>query len=348
LAPSARAEIGVPAGPGGIYVSVGGGYQHSDEAGASKGGQQAVVNGNPGGGSASCASQTVNSPGNAFGVACGVGAGSETVRAFSDGGGFIDPEDGGFGQLTIGYVLKTPMFGFNRLEIVGGFSRTSDDNQSFGAFGMRSVDNHAAIATAGVPIENLEVTAEARAANQEITLRFKSDMPVAQPGGLLTFSFEPYYRHSSNETSTVATNTSLIHNTSSRTTDIDSDSFGAMLAVEGQVPVAQNVFLVGRGSGGLYYLDSDAKFSDKFNLFGPLSHSVKDDDSFGGYRLGAEAGLRFEATSTAWFTLFGAVDYLSDVPIADLPRYQSDAAAHIEKDDAFVWQTGLRLTFVAD
>jgi hypothetical protein len=274
LAPSARAEIGVPAGPGGIYVSVGGGYQHSDEAGASKGGQTAVVNGDPGGGAGACAGQAVTSPGNVGRISCGISSGTESAQAFSDGGGFIDPADGAFGQFAIGYVFKTPMVGFNRLEIVGSFSRTGDDQQSFGAFGMRSVDNHAAVISATVPIENSQVTSKARAANQEIALRFKSDMPAAQPGALLTFSFEPYYRHGSNEVSTVVNGFTGIANSASRSTDIDSDSFGAMLAVEGQVPVASNVFLVGRASGGLYYLDADGRFSDTFEYFGPLSHSV--------------------------------------------------------------------------
>ncbi len=340
LPATGRAEIGIPVRSGGVYMSIEGGYQNLDAAGVSSGGASTSVNGNPGGAGAACGSQSL------FSTSCAVGAGTESARGVSDGGGFASAEDGAFGSLGFGYVLPSPMFGLlDRLEIVGSFARSDDDKESFGAFGMRSVDNSLTIAIARAPIEFLRAATDVREESSEIVLRFKSDTKVSG-SSLLTLSFEPFYRRSETEVSTRAAGD--FFGKISRDTDIDSDTFGALLALEGRMPIASNVSIVGRGYGGLYHTEADGKFSDRIATFLPLAHHVDDDDGFGGYRVGGEVGLQVEVTPGARVTLFGAADYLSDVATAVLPRFQSDRAAHIDQDDLTVWRTGLRLTLSAD
>lgn len=344
-ASAAHAEIGIPAAPGGIYLSFEGGYQSIDGNPVAALGETIVNDGDPMGGSAACSSIAV---GVNLTAVCGVGAGTENAIAFSDGGTFIEAEDGGFGAFTFGYVLPSPLFSFiTRVEIVGGGSHSEDDQRTNGAFGMRSVDNTAAFAFAAVPIENVTVDVEQTVETRQATVRFKSDLaPVS--GTVLTFSFEPFYLQTEQETTTDAQQQGGQNSAARRTSDVDGKYYGAQVAVEGQVPLVTNVFLIGRGSVGLYQLDVDGAFRDSMFFTGGgivLNHAVNDDDSTTGYRLGGEAGVKLVMTPSAWLTFFGTVDYLSDTPTAVLPRFADDQKAHIEFEDQMTWGFGARMTF---
>jgi hypothetical protein len=115
------------------------------------------------------------------------------------------------------------------------------------------------------------------------------------------------------------------------------------------VPLFDKVSLIGRGSAGVYGVTANGDFNSKFVVDStPFQGRVSDDGSRTGYRLGAEAGLRYVVNSSTWLSLTSSVNYLSEVPTAILPRGDSDRAAHIAFDDLLDWRTGVRLTFATN
>lgn len=343
---SVHAEIGVPANKGGAYLSIEGGYQNNDTTGTAAQGGSETVDGNPGGQNSACVSIAFNFalPG-PDGRTCGAAAGTERATGHSDGGTRIEAADGGYGALTFGYVLPSTILGIiTRLELAGQLSRTRDDQESLGAFGMRSVDNTAAIAFASVPIERTQVSVNSRFEMTEITLRLKGDVAVGASGALVTLTFEPFYLGTDLDVTTSAS--SQFGGTVGRTTDVSGDGVGALIGLEAQIPIVTNVFLIGRGYAGLYHLASDGVFKDTFG-FAP-DHAVTDDEDMDGYRLGGEGGVRINMTPGAWLSFIGKVDWMSEIPIAVLPQFKGDLPAHIEDDDLLVWQIGVRLTLTGN
>jgi hypothetical protein len=75
---------------------------------------------------------------------------------------------------------------------------------------------------------------------------------------------------------------------------------------------------------------------------------VSDSSSRTGYRLGAEAGVRYVVNPSTWVSVIGSLDYFSEMPTAALPREASDAAAHIAFEDLLEWRSGVRLTFATN
>jgi hypothetical protein len=196
----------------------------------------------------------------------------------------------------------------------------------------------------------LNVDIEQSLSTREIGFRFKSD----RRAGPLAFalSAEPFYIRYDQETDTNAIATDFSYaffGRANRHSDVSANLFGAQLALEAALPLAGNLSLIGRGSAGVYNVSADGDFSSGAVQPGFTSKaSVSDGSSRAGYRLGAEAGFRYAVNSSTWLSLTTSVDYLSEVPTAVLPRFQSDSAAHIGFDDLLDWRSGIRLTFSTD
>ncbi len=112
------------------------------------------------------------------------------------------------------------------------------------------------------------------------------------------------------------------------------------------MPILNRVSLVGRVSVGAYSLQSSGAFNSVITttIGNPLAGSTFDAQSRVGVRLGAQAGLRYAITPTAWVTVLAAVDHLGDVPTAVLPRFAGDRAAFVASRGYTDFRAGARLT----
>jgi hypothetical protein len=370
---AARAEIGNPTHPGGLYLSVEGDYQGSNAPGVATEGDSTVIPGQPspvssGSGSAGGTKSTSASAsaGNGFGsgTASAVGApfavsatassGTESASANANGGGFIDADTGVYGALTLGYALQSPGI-LSRIEFYASASEARSSSENFGALGLRGVDNNSAVVFAAVPLGDVSVNVTQSVATREVGLRFKTDQQVGAIAAAL--SVEPFFMHYDQNTATMGTFNDPTSGSASasRNSDVDADIYGAQIAAEGVLPVVGNFSLIGRGSAGVYEVSATGDFSSLFVVpptsvgsKAPIAANVSDSDSRTGYRLGAEAGVRYVINPSAWVSVIGSLDYFSEMPTALLPREASDPAAHIAFNDLLEWRTGVRLTFATN
>lgn len=368
VAPAAHAEMGIPTKPGGVYLSVEGGYHDSDAPGvATTHGDATVVNGTPnnaGVGSGGAGGTTAGfanasaapGQGNGAGLAVGnpsalAGAASGTesaqvvVNPASAGSPLIGAGDGGYGGATFGYALPSPWLGLlSRVEVYGSRAGAEEDRSSNGAIGLRSVDNAAAIAIAAVPLGALPVKSTQDLTTTEFGLRLKSDQKAG--AATLTFAAEPFYIRYDQTTRTSGALRDLMNASAANRSDVESDLFGVQVAVEGAAPLGGPFSLIGRASAGVYTIETDADFTSSFQIpSGAYDAHVTDDDSRTGYRLGAEAGVRYALSASTWLSVTGSVDYLSEVATAALPVAGTDGPASIAYDDLLDWRAGARLTF---
>jgi hypothetical protein len=371
----ARAEIGNPTHPGGVYLSIEGGYQGSTAPGVAADGDSTVTPGQPsplsgGSGSASgtTASSASASAGNGFasGTASAVGApftvsalansGTESASGNPDGGRFIDADSGPYGAMSLGYALQSPTQGFlTRIEFYASVSSAESSSESFGALGLRGVDNNSAVVFAAVPLSDVGVNVTQTVRTQEVGFRFKTDQQAGPVAAAL--SVEPFFMHYDQSTATIGTFNDPMSGSASasRNSDVSADIYGAQIAAEGVLPVVGNISLIGRGSAGVYEVSAGGDFTSLFVVpassigsTAPISASVSDSSSRTGYRLGAEAGVRYVVNPSTWISVIGSLDYFSEMPTAVLPRETGDPAAHIAFDDLLEWRTGVRLTFATN
>ena len=369
---AAHAAIGNPVKRGGVYISVEGGYHSNDApAVATTQGETTVVNGTPGagagagagaGGTTLTAASASAAPGAAAAAAMAVGnpqvsaaaaSGTESAQVQLNNGlfdvsRFMSADDGGYFGATVGYGFVSPLLGVvNRIEAYGSRTSSDADQSSNGAFGLRSVDNLAAIALAAVPVEDLKVRATQDLSLTEFGLRLKSDQKMG--GATVTLGAEPFYIRYDQSTRTSGALSDLLDASGSRSSDVESDIFGLQLAIEGAAPLGGPFSILGRASAGLYNIDTDADFSSTFSIpFASYEAGVSDSDSRTGYRLGAEAGLRYAISSAAWLSVTGSVDYLSETPTAVLPASATDGPASLAFDELLDWRAGARLTFATE
>jgi hypothetical protein len=368
---AAHAEIGNPVKRGGAYISVEGGYHNNDAPAVSTTqGETTIVKDRPSvlssaaagasgstaaaasaaatPSSAAAAAMAVGNPQVAAAAASGTGSATAQVIPLFDTSRFMTADDGGYGGVTIGYGFVSPVLGVvNRIEAYGSRTSSDADQSSNGAFGLRSVDNVAAIAMAAVPAESLQVRATQDLSLTEFGLRLKSDQSMG--GATLTLGAEPFYIRYDQSTRTTGALSDLFDASGTRSSDVESDMFGIQLAIEGAAPLSGPFSILGRASAGVYNIDTDAKFSSTFVMpFASYEADLSQSESRTGYRLGAEAGLRYAISSAAWLSVTGSVDYLSETPTAVLPASASDGPAHLAFDDLLDWRAGARLTFATE
>lgn len=343
MACAANAEIGVPAGPGGLYFSLEGGYQQTYAPGVAAQGTSTTVNGPFSAFAWSASSSFPSASPPPQQVAASAGAASAT--ASSDGGSFIHASQGGYSEVSLGYVLPAPLFGFvSRIEAYGSGSFADANHSAPGAFGFRSVDNTVAAAVAAVPFSYVAGDVTQSIDRWEIGFRIKADEhagPLA-----LAFSAEPFFMHYAQYTNSEFS-APKIPFSGSRSSQVSADLYGGQLATEGVLPLFGHVSLIGRASAGVYGLSADGNFDSLVNVsFADLTYygHEHDGETRMGYRLGAQAGLRYAFSQYVWLSLIGSVDYFSRLPTAVLPRTRTDAPAHMAFSSQTDWRAGVRLT----
>ncbi len=279
--------------------------------------------------------------------------------ANAQGGPSITAKNGAYGALTFGYGFQQPFYGFDRVEIYGSISRTDEDQHVNGAAGAVSVDGTSGFAAAVILPQSIPAGFIAPGGEVvtfgDVTTSVSQSVDFAEFGGrlkadrwtynsaTLTAGLEGFYALYNQDTdmraSVGGTVGDHIGHSFSRSAEVDSDMFGVLASLEGQMPIGGTpLSLIGRAFGGFYYLTADGDFRDNFGFA-----NVSDDLNQWGYRVGVEAGVRYDFSSTMSLAVTGTIDHFSDVATAELPRFAGEVA-QVGTDDFTNYRVGARLT----
>jgi hypothetical protein len=314
LPPAAQADMGrAPAGSGGPYVSIEGGYLHQE------GGD---VTG--------------------FGVSNGLGGITDVT---------VSPADGWFASAVLGWDTGreiVPHLPFTRIEGYALFGETEDSETHDGTIFLKAADGDplAFGATIGsIDVERRYVEGGLRFEGESVRSGASlKDAPVESHS--ITWVLNPFVRWVGEETDT-RVSACCAH----RSADVDTWAYGALLAMEPEILLRPGVALVGRGGIGIYGYTADGDFqSSSAAVPDVFASSFSDSDSGVGFRGQLGAGLKFWMSQRAILDLFAEADYFSDIATASMADNQptNANASSIDTEDLWELRLGARLTLGLD
>jgi hypothetical protein len=280
---------------------------------------------------------------------------SDGSSAFANaqGGPTIEAKDGSYAALTFGYGFTRPAFGtFDRIEVYGAISQADESSSVDGAAGAISVDGTSAFAAAAVlsdafipaiaGVGPVATSVDHSVDYAEVGARLKADRWTYN-SATLSWGLEGFYAVYDQDTAMFASVGgdvgANIGTDFNRIAKVDSDMVGVLVSLEGQMPIGGTpLSLIGRTFGGVYHVSADGKFSDNFGVA-----NISDDLNDWGLRVGLEAGVRYDFSSRASFSITGSIDHFTDVAVADLPQFAGDVAK-VGTDDLTNYRVGARLT----
>ena len=247
----------------------------------------------------------------------------------------FEAEHGGFGGVTAGFVFEHVMpLGLKNFRIETSFAVSifDDDEASTPLGSIHDLD-----ATNSV-VDRSTVSRQSRHV-YDWSIAFKGDREMSSElGGAI--ALELFFRHS--EDRTTATDVSL---GPFRNHDVDGFFFGAMAVVQPEYMLTPSLSLVADLGAGIYGVNADAR-SIANVVFGV--RRFNDSEATVGFRGRANGGLRFNATDSVSITLYGGVDYWSDVPVANQDRRFGAPAflPAVKFKDLVELEAGIALTFL--
>lgn len=134
--------------------------------------------------------------------------------------------------------------------------------------------------------------------------------------------------------------------------DLDWQFFGLLLGTDATVPVTAGLDLILRGAAGFYHFDADADFVSTSTTLS-FNQQTSDSDNDFGFRGKLSAELRAKLTEGMTVSLFGGIDYWSDIPYAKLPDSTPPfnvvrVPSHIDTDDVVDFKAGIKVTVSLD
>ncbi len=134
--------------------------------------------------------------------------------------------------------------------------------------------------------------------------------------------------------------------------DLDWQFYGLLLGTDATIPVSTSLDLILRGAAGIYYFDADADFVSTSD-FASRNFQTSDSDNDFGFRGKLSAELRAKLSQDIVVSLFGGVDYWSDVPYSELTDsstflFSTGVPAHIDTDDVLDVKAGIKVTVSLD
>ncbi len=317
----AFADMGrAPVGPGGHYLSIEGGFLHQEGAD--------VIG---------------------YGIANTVGGAIDDVT--------VSPAEGWFAGAMLGWDTGRqiiPSLPFTRIEGYALFGSVddsaSDDAPTGGEIVLKSADGD----LLGVGGTAGETSVERRFV--EGGLRFEGDRVRSEGGSMkdeapverssLTWVLNPFVRWTGEESDTHVPNCCA-----TRSADVDTWAYGALLALEPELLLRPGVALVGRGGIGLYGYDADGDFhSASAATPDPFAADFSDSQSGVGFRGQLGAGLKFWMSERSILDVFAEADYFSDIGTAAMSDNQPTNAdsSRVETEDLWEVRLGARLTLGLD
>ena len=155
----------------------------------------------------------------------------------------------------------------------------------------------------------------------EVGVRFFHDYGETGPDRL-TIGIEPFVALIDEDTSSTNGFTGgeqfLLH--SARSSELDAEAYGALLALDLRHSIMERTALIGRIAGGAYYVDADA---DARHVVGDLPDSHHPSENFWGLRGQLAAGIEQMLTEAFSIAVIGRLDYWSDYPTMDWPEFSN-------------------------
>lgn len=252
------------------------------------------------------------------------------------------PKEGGFAGMSFGRALDSNSFFFDHVEAyVQGHWTSRDSSSAVGVGTFPTIPmvngNLAAASTAEV---SAKMTRERYEFGAEFSLtgatlpELPFDWGVTPFGGVAyensaraLFLGGPYVKTSA---------------------DIDWHFAGLMLGGKKALPIGSGFEFVFGAAGGVYVYDAKGDFNTVSTAPAFPANSARDSDSDVGFRGKAKLELRAVVSERVQVSLFGEVDYWSDVPHAKLPDptgFNGQPPAHISKDDMLDVNAGVKVSF---
>lgn len=244
----------------------------------------------------------------------------------------FEAEHGGFGGVTAGYVLGYPMpFGLENFRIEASFAASLFDDDEGSSPNGSLIDLDATGMTFGA----VESRQSRKVYDWSVVL--KGDRQLTPDLGT-AFGIELFFRHNEDRTTTANPIFGF------RNHDVDGFFGGVMAVVQPEYAFTPALSFVANLGAGLYGVDAEARSIT--NIGPPLTFN--DSEGTVGFRARAKGGLRLKATDAISLTLFGGVDYWSDVPVADQTRGSfiigPDPLPELKFTDLVELKAGLTLT----
>ena len=323
LVTPAFADMGrAPAGPGEHYLSIEGGYLHQEGAD--------VIG---------------------YGVAPSLTAPIFDVT--------VSPSEGWFAGAMLGWDTGRqilPSLPFTRIEGYALFGEVDDDAGETAPAGgftaIKSADGDP-LAVGGVDgatsIERRFVEGGLRFEGDSVRTEggsLKDEQPVERHS--ITWVLNPFIRWTGEEHDTVVS--CLCPAT--RSAEVDTVAYGAVLAMEPEFLLRPGVSLVGRAGIGLYGYNADGDFHSASGAGAgdPFASDFSDSESGIGFRGQLGAGLKFWLSQRSILDVFAEADYFSDVGTAAMSDNQptNTNSSHVDTEDLWELRVGARLTIGLD
>ena len=252
----------------------------------------------------------------------------------------------GFGGLEFGYALPdgSAWLGIDRIEVFfeAGHGSLDDDGRDF-VIGLRDVAGNTGTTSAsgaGVPHQT-----ERERGYYDFGLRLRADDHMFGDQALPVF-VEPFFRYAHDDTFMGFTNGANIFG---REGNIDAYFLGVLAGVDPEMPLSETLTLVGSFSGGIYYYHGEGDFRSSANTFAAFNESFDDTKEGVGFRGRAMLALRHMISPGMSISLFGGIDFWSDVPYANLPvNTVNTQPAKVRSSDEFDVKAGVRVTISLD
>ena len=319
----ALAEMGrAPIGSGGLYLSIEGGFLHQEG-----------------------------------GDVMGYGISPSIAGPIADV--TVSPTQGWFAGAMLGWDTGRqilPYLPFTRIEGYGLFGEVDDseaDGAPAGGFtALKSADGDPLV------VGGIDGHASVERRFVEGGLRFEGDS-IRQDGGSLkdaaavdrssiTWVLSPFVRWVGEESQSAAS--CLCPAT--RSAEVDTWAYGALLAIEPEIFLGPGIALVGRGGIGLYGFNADGDFKSSSGSAAPdpFASGFSDSESGVGFRGQLGAGLKLWMSERSILDLFAEADYFSDIGTAAMADNQpaNVNSSQVATEDLWEVRLGARLTIGLD
>ena len=255
-----------------------------------------------------------------------------------------DADDGGFFGASVSVPLDPGALLFGNVELYFEGQVTERDK------GTDTSVNFGFIPLADGFVATFGDTSALSARLERERYEFGANLSLpARPGGLLPFGLvvTPFGGFATEDAQSRVSRGVAFSQTNS---DIDWWFLGVLVGTEYTLPLGVGFDLVVGGAGGIYAYDADADFDTTSNV--GAARSASDTDSDVGFRARASVALRTTLGEGVQVSVFGGLDYWSDLPYSKLPDPSAfvpqQSPAHIATDDVLDLKAGIRLTMFLD
>ena len=250
----------------------------------------------------------------------------------------FEVENGGFAGISGGYVFADlGPFGLSNFRIETGFTGYffEDDKGSLASGSLINLGGNAGSI-------NQSVASQQTREVYDWSMSIKGDKRF-DAGLNSAFGLEFFLRQSEDETT--AAHTSGLFPGRFRKHDVDGLFIGGMASVQPEFEITPELSFVAELGAGIYNVSADAQSTVNFSA----PRVFNDSEDAVGFRAKAKGGLQFQLNDSLSLSVFGGVDYWSDIPVANQVQARgvpNDPLPTLKFNSLVELQAGISLTFL--